>query len=1399
MLNSHSYIAVTIFYTIYIFWFFKEVKDMEKTKKIAFGLGVIVVLLAMAVTMFTMAPQSARAADEDYDVWSGDIALSFASGEGTEGSPYIISTGEELALLAQLVNRGSSAYISAHYKLDNDIYLNDLSLYNVWSEGLVPENSWTPIGSRYNNFKGIFDGDGNAIYGMYFNTTDDYQGLFGYINGSNVKNVGVEKSRITGGEYVGAVAGYADKGSTVSGCYNRGTVLSNDTNVGGVLGRLYYSIAEKCFNEGYVLGRDSVGGVFGEVTASTVSKCYNVGLVESNYQYSFLGGVAGIIAYHYDYATTLATLSYIFDSYNTGNVIGAGTVVGGITGELNGADATNCYNTGTVSGTDKIGGISGDSYLTSSTNVKITNCYNTGLVTGSAADALVGGILGRKAYSSMKISYSYYLTGTASAVIGGTSNTTTYSGEFDSAGALAAGVTTGSPITGTSTTLADALNAWVTYENTTNSGSYTAWTGTTYPALTGIGTSATAVVWDGSIAAAFAAGSGDGSTEANAILIENGAQLAYLSQQVKAGNAYADKYIKLAADIKLNNTTGWDSWSSTTTGLNAWTPIGTYEAGTAYPFSGNFDGNGYEISGIFISSNTNFQGLFGYIDGGSVSDIKVSESYIKGSSISGTKDDDALFSGNTGGIAGYITNSSQISDCVYSGNVEVGAGGSTLNTGGIVGNAMSSKIANCYFTGKATAASDYNLGGIAGRIYASELIYCYSTGAVTGRGYVGGILGLLDKNSTVSNSYNVGLVVTTYNTAGGIVGQIVSSSNSLITNCYNTGMVTGTNEIGGIVGYMYSGKVDNCYNAGAVTGTGVSVGGIAGEADTISNSFFLDGTASTGFGTGSNDDVQTGAYMFGTDRAYYSYDASASAWTASAGKDYIYALNKQVEALNEATGNTTVYLYLIKGGDIPAIFTTEVINLGYSVTFISDGQTVSTVDTDGSAVSAPAGVTKAYYTLVGWYTEANVKWDFNATIAEDITLYAKWSLENIAFGGDSVVNAGGTYKPAGYSLGQTITHSLTVSYQWSYATTQSGTYTDITEADGGKSSSMTVINVADSGFYKLTATVTDGSETKTAFVIYNVAITKATYDMSGIGFTDKTVGYDGNAHTVEITGSLPAGVTVNYTGGDKKQGGRYTVTATFTGDADNYNAIAPMSAVLTINVTINSNSPGVSDDLFDDYVPGEPLPTPERDGYDFDGWYTDESLSEESKVDSIDENTDLYADWSLSKPSITTDNTAKETDGGTQLSVAVDEIDGMTYTYQWQKQDDSGNWADVSGATGKTLELTESGDNGTYRLKITVSDGTLESQIFSASQTVDLKSGGLPVGAIVGITVGGVLLLLILIYVLGYFLLYKRSILLEGAVWNTVYVPMNALFGKKENEASEPLEDDDEDAATKDK
>ena len=93
-------------------------------------------------------------------------------------------------------------------------------------------------------------------------------------------------------------------------------------------------------------------------------------------------------------------------------------------------------------------------------------------------------------------------------------------------------------------------------------------------------------VWDGSAAEAFGGGEG---TENDPYRIRSAAQLAFLAQEVTAGESYAGKHFSLDCNLDLNRL--------------GWTPIGNGEC----PFGGVFDGNGHSIANLSITVGTRLE------------------------------------------------------------------------------------------------------------------------------------------------------------------------------------------------------------------------------------------------------------------------------------------------------------------------------------------------------------------------------------------------------------------------------------------------------------------------------------------------------------------------------------------------------------------------------------------------------------------------------------------------------------------------------------------------------------------------------------------------------------------------------------------------------------------------
>ena len=188
-------------------------------------------------------------------------------------------------------------------------------------------------------------------------------------------------------------------------------------------------------------------------------------------------------------------------------------------------------------------------------------------------------------------------------------------------------------------------------------------------------------VWVGNIAEKFAGGTG---TESDPYQISNGAELAYLAQQVNSEKIDSeDTFITLTNNIDLNN--------------KAWTPIGNSDS----VFAGTFDGNGHTISGLYINITGSYspakkgrlyQGLFGCVEDGTVQNLIVTGSVTIGN-------EKSVNVSYIGGIVG-INDGGKVQNCGFYGTVSAKQNVSktpkdcTKDNGGVVGKG---KAAKCWY------------------------------------------------------------------------------------------------------------------------------------------------------------------------------------------------------------------------------------------------------------------------------------------------------------------------------------------------------------------------------------------------------------------------------------------------------------------------------------------------------------------------------------------------------------------------------------------------------------------------------------------------------------------------------------------------------------------------------
>ncbi len=329
-------------------------------KKRILGIALAICMMIFCVPMGVFAESAA-------DVWDGSADTSWYT-SAPDASEYHISTAEQLAGLAQLVNAdpGTTNFAGKTFYLDNDL---DLSGHEWISIGTV-------LGGNYPeySFCGVFDGQGHVISNLYSHESDIEgadeshnllrNALFGSVYNGEVKNLGVAdaeiwidpkddsaagkgilvdwmgKSKITncwtsGSIYsgtkieknIGGIVGVTMQGCTISGCYSTATLTGNFTNSEG-----YYPDPNN-------LPPDTIGGIVGVRFDGnlTVTDCWFDGKIVVN---SLQAAVGGIVGY-------------------TDDQLGSGTV-------------NNCMVTTTDMGVDKDGNTCWVAYALSGT---VENCY----------------------------------------------------------------------------------------------------------------------------------------------------------------------------------------------------------------------------------------------------------------------------------------------------------------------------------------------------------------------------------------------------------------------------------------------------------------------------------------------------------------------------------------------------------------------------------------------------------------------------------------------------------------------------------------------------------------------------------------------------------------------------------------------------------------------------------------------------------------------------------------------------------------------------------------------------------------------------------------------------------------------------------------------------------------
>ena len=199
-----------------------------------------------------------------------------------------------------------------------------------------------------------------------------------------------------------------------------------------------------------------------------------------------------------------------------------------------------------------------------------------------------------------------------------------------------------------------------------------------------------------------------------------------------------------------------------------WTPIGTSFDNS---YKGTFDGGGHTITGLTVTTNDQFVGLFGYLNRvGTVKNVVMEGIQITSNHMFGC----------TGGVVGYSWGT--IENCSVSGSVS-----GTDCVGGVVGSQKAGSIIGC--SSSATVKGKHYVGGVAGEKWGT-MTACYATGNVTleiasqKNLYGGGVVGL-NGGSRVLACYATGNVTSTGSSTGNVhIGGLFGDSYTTVTACY---------------------------------------------------------------------------------------------------------------------------------------------------------------------------------------------------------------------------------------------------------------------------------------------------------------------------------------------------------------------------------------------------------------------------------------------------------------------------------------------------------------------------------------------------------------------------------------------------------------------------------------
>ena len=238
----------------------------------------------------------------------GHNAMAQWNGSGTQQTPYQITSKADLATLATNVNSGTN-YNGTYFLLTTDLTYTYTYAWNS-TDGNAAENNFIAIGGYGHSFQGHFDGGGHTISGIriYKNgttTSDELQGVFGYLSNGSVRNLTVADASITGYQQVGGIAGCNSTG-TIEDC-----VVASNVGI--------YRVADNASKH---------GGIVGANTNGNIRRCTSSATIRTNPKYANTVSAicGGIIGYQ---SQSIASTHYVENNIALNVVVQSGKSVGG--------------------------------------------------------------------------------------------------------------------------------------------------------------------------------------------------------------------------------------------------------------------------------------------------------------------------------------------------------------------------------------------------------------------------------------------------------------------------------------------------------------------------------------------------------------------------------------------------------------------------------------------------------------------------------------------------------------------------------------------------------------------------------------------------------------------------------------------------------------------------------------------------------------------------------------------------------------------------------------------------------------------------------------------------------------------------------------------------------------